>query len=121
MSGYPMKVSILDWDSESRYLATAAGETVILWDCSGKGPANTQPLELAFHSELLSSLAFQHKGPLLASSCQQGKISLWYPGKRKQILVSDQLVEGISHLSWSPSDDRLAVGGDEGALAMYQV
>ena len=62
MSGYPVKVRELSWDHQSRYLATGGGPTPCVWDCSGKGPAGTQPLHLDAHQDNVNALAFQRRG-----------------------------------------------------------
>jgi hypothetical protein len=39
MSGYEAKVRSLAWHHSGRYLATDGGQEPMVWDCSGKGPA----------------------------------------------------------------------------------
>jgi WD40 repeat protein len=121
MAGYPSKVRELSWDSTSRYLATGGGEPVIVWDCSGDGPAGSTPLTFEFHEKPLSALRFQHRGPVLASGAPDGRVALWYPGGSKKLMSSAELGEGVSCLAWSPGDGRLAVGGEGGTVAMFTV
>jgi WD40 repeat protein len=121
MSGYPSKIRTLDWEAESQYLATGGSDTVILWDCSGKGPADTKPLMLKSHEHLISALDFQNRGPALASGCDGGRLTLWYPGNTKKPLASADLPEGISQLTWGPTDSRLLVGGAEGLVKLLVV
>ena len=59
MAGYPTKVRELAWDPTSRFLATGGGEAVVVWDCSGDGPAGSTPLTFELHSKPLSAVAFQ--------------------------------------------------------------
>jgi WD40 repeat protein len=63
MAGYPTKVRELAWDPTSRFLATGGGEVVVVWDCSGDGPAGSTPLAFELHAKPLSAVAFQHRGP----------------------------------------------------------
>lgn len=123
MSGYPLKVRELSWDADSRQLATGGGELVTVWNCSGKGPAGTTPVQLALHTEPIGALAFQHRGPMLASGCTSGKIALWYPAGQARHLGFGTLdeEEGVSQLAWSPSDGLLAVGGERGTIQVYSV
>lgn len=121
MFGYPMKVRELAWDKESRFLATGGGSQVTVWDCSGKGPEGSTPLQLAGHDgdATVSALAFQQGSPLLASGGSDGKVLLWRPveGKRRQ--AETRLGAGVTHLAWSCDDCRLAVGTNDGEVAVY--
>lgn len=69
MTGYPAKIRELAWNSDSRLLATGGSPIVTIWDCGGKGPAGTRPIQLEGHERFLSALAYQHKGRLIASGC----------------------------------------------------
>jgi len=121
MAGYPSKVKTLSWDPTSRYLATGGGEIVVVWDCTGDGPAGSTPLSFELHTKPLSGVAFQHRGPLLASAAADGKIALWHPGGSSKLQASADFAEGISQVAWSPGDGRLAVGGEQGKVAIYAV
>ena len=114
MSGYPTKVRELAWDPSSQYLATGGGPDVLIWNCGGKGPEGTRPRHLMGHDAYLSALAYQHRGPLLASGCQAGRLSLW-PARRSKPLATTELGSEITRLRWSPDDTHLAAttsGGD---------
>jgi WD40 repeat protein len=122
MWGYPTKVRELSWDRRSRYLATGGGADVTVWDCSGRGPANTKPIVLSFHEELLSQVVYQRNGPLLASGCTGGRIAVWNPGKgkSKEPIFTAALSSGVTQLSWSPDGEYLAAASEEGTPAVYQ-
>jgi WD40 repeat protein len=115
MSGYPTKVRELSWDPGSRYLATGGSAVVIVWDCSGKGPAGTRPTELEAHDTLLSALQYQHKGDLLASGCQDGLICVWNPPRKGRPIRTARLDAAITQLRWSP-DDRILVASSSNGL-----
>lgn len=121
MWGYPTKVRELAWDPTSRYLATGGGATVTVWDCSGKGPANTRPIELMAHEGQLAALAFQQRGSLLASACSDGLVAVWRVGASKRPVAIAQFESGISQLAWSPDDRVLAVGTEGGDVAVLNV
>ena len=46
MRGFGAKVRQLAWHRGSRWLATGGGQTISVWDCSGKGPEGRTPLLL---------------------------------------------------------------------------
>lgn len=120
MWGYPCKIRELSWDSHSRYLATGGGPQVTVWNCSGKGPANTKPIVLKQHRLPVSQLAYQHHGALLASGCQAGGIAIWNPSKHTKPMRVSRLARPVSHLSWSPDDEYLAAASDDGAIVMLR-
>ncbi len=121
MSGYPQKVRELSWDVTSTYLATGGGNQVTIWDCSGKGPAGSKPISFELHEEPLSVLAFQNRGPLLASACGDGILALWFPGGWQRALAQTKVESGISQLAWSPNDARIALGGETGDVSVWTV
>jgi WD40 repeat protein len=120
MWGYPIKVRELAWDRRSRYLATGGGPQVTIWDCSGKGPANTKPIVLKYHDGSVSQLAYQRNGSLLASGCQSGKIAIWNPGKHSKPTLIFRLPGPVSHLSWSPDDEHLAAASEDGTIVLLR-
>jgi WD40 repeat protein len=120
MWGYPIKVRELAWDRRSRYLATGGGPQVTIWDCSGKGPANTKPVVLKYHDGCVSQLAYQRNGSLLASGCQSGKIAIWNPGKHSKPTLIFRLPGPVSHLSWSPDDEHLAAASEDGTIVLLR-
>ncbi len=120
MWGYPIKIRELAWDPRSRYLATGGGKSVTVWDCSGKGPANSKPASLNFHQSPLSRLAYQRSGSVLASGCAEGRIALWKPSKRKLPDSIGLLSGGIADLAWSPDDALLAAAAEDGSVAVYK-
>ena len=121
MYGYLMKVRELAWDPTSRYLATGGGNLVTVWDVSGKGPEGSKPLQLIAHDDdaMVSVLAYQKAGPLLASGGTDGLLSLWQPGGAKRALATAKLDAGVTQVAWSPSEFRLVAGTEAGTVAMF--
>ncbi|MBL8211843.1 MAG: hypothetical protein JNK87_14090 [Bryobacterales bacterium] len=120
MSGYPAKVRELSWDSGSRYLATGGSAIVCVWDCGGKGPAGTRPGQLDAHDRLLSAVAFQNKGGLLASGCLGGDLFLWNPRKPSAPLRGARLEGGITQIRWASDDSQLAAASENGTVRVFQ-
>lgn len=118
MFGYPTKVRELAWDPTSRYLATGGGPLVTVWDCSGKGPEGTSPVSLEAHEDYVTDLAFQKKGPLLASCAGDGTLALWRPGTRDPVALA-ALDSPVARISWSPKDDFLAAGCEDGRVSVF--
>jgi WD40 repeat protein len=118
MWGYPTKVRELAWDATSRYLATGGGETIVVWDCSGKGPENSRPLMLNGHDQPLTALAFQNAGSVLASAGEDGRVVFWRPRRGDAPLTQGTGHGTVSRIAWSPDDRHLAVGTAAGAVEM---
>ncbi len=118
MSGYPGKVRELSWHHGSRYLATGGGPEIMVWDCLGKGPAGTTPRILTGHEQRVTALAYQRAGHLLASGSDDGRVLLWNAGRSSTALRQFRISAPITALSWSRDDRRLAVGCQDGTVAV---
>jgi WD40 repeat protein len=121
MSGYPRKVRELAWDPSSRYLATGGADVSCVWDCSGKGPADTEPIQLEGHKDFISCLAYQHEGELLASGGEDGLVILWRPGSQRGSISIAKHTAPISQIAWAADDSRLAVGTAAGDVLVYAI
>lgn len=121
MYGYPTKVRELAWDPTSRYLATGGGCLVTIWDCSGKGPEGSKPLQLQANADdaTVTVLTYQKSGPYLASGGSDGVLALWHPGSNRKPLATAKLDSGITQISWSPSDLRLVAGTESGGVVLF--
>ncbi|MNX94354.1 WD domain, G-beta repeat [compost metagenome] len=89
-------------------------------DCSGKGPEGTRPTMLEGHESPVRCLAYQHKGPLLASAARDGRLMTWRPNKQRQPLHVLELDTAVSQVAWSPDDQTIAVGTESGMVALYR-
>jgi len=119
MSGYQTKIRELAWDHTSRYLASGGGEIITVWDFSGKGPRGSKPLQIEGHDDRITQLAFQQRGPLLASGGADGRvfISDLRSAKRHRRELSPPAP--IAALAWSPDDQALAIGAADGSVLVW--
>jgi WD40 repeat protein len=115
MSGYEGKVKHLAFDHTSRWLATSGGRDACIWDCSGAGPEGRAPLMLP-HDEPVCALAFQHNHGLLATASQDGGLQLWSPERKQPLRATVRMPAAATKLAWSPDDQFLAVGAENGAV-----
>jgi WD40 repeat protein len=121
MSGFQMKVRELSWDPTGRFLATGGGDTVCVWDCSGKGPEGREPILLEGHEAPLTAVAYQKAGTLLATASEDGTVRLWKPAKGARPQAVQEFDSGVSQILWGPDDRTLAVGTEEGIVALLAV
>ena len=84
MRGYDGKLELVGWSDNSRYLASCAGNEVVLWDFCGKGPEGTRPIVLSGHTDRVDSFAWQPGGEHLVSAGRDWRLTLWRPAKAKQ-------------------------------------
>ena len=120
MWGFPTKVLQLSWSMDGRWLATGGGNSVCLWDCSGKGPEGRQPKQYEAHSNKITNLAFQPDGPFLVSTDLDNSLVVWEPLKHNKIVGGCLLSSPASSISWS-KNGLLAVGQKNGKLSIFQI
>mgnify|MGYP001164668865 CR=1 FL=1 len=121
MSGFPSKVTRLDWDSTSRYLATAGASDATLWDCSAPGPADRAPLVLGGDDrQFLTALRFRPKSLWLAGGNEEGDVFLWEPTRSRQPLLRQEAGAPITQLAWCPRGETLAVATAQGLLQLWR-
>lgn len=121
MSGYEQKVRELSWDHSSRYLATGGSNTVIVWDCSGKGPAGSKPIPLEAHVRPVSALQYQCRGALLASGGRDGLVHLWNPKKSDRPLRQSMLEGEVTGLCCRADDRLLAAVSSQGHVRVFEL
>jgi WD40 repeat protein len=120
MSGYATKIRELAWDAASRYLASGGGEIITVWDVSGKGPRGTTPKQLEGHTARITQLAFQHRGPLLASGGADGRVFIWDLAKAQRHRHELIPPSPVAALAWSPDDTALAIGAADGSVSVWE-
>jgi WD40 repeat protein len=119
MAGYQVKVRELAWDPTSRFLATGGSAEVVVWDFSGKGPASSKPKVLSGHADMLTDMAFQHRGQVLATGGKDGALFFWSLADPKNPLGLGQMDSPVSKLAWHPGDRAVAVGYASGLVACW--
>jgi WD40 repeat protein len=74
------------------------------------------------HAEPVTVVAYQHRGFLLASGGQDGRLCVWQPANRAPMIgaVTFEATD-ISDLAWSPDDRSLFAGSGQGTVGLFQV
>ncbi len=116
---YWTKLKELAWDRSSNLLATGGGPSIVVWDCSGTGPADKKPLVCRWHKPGVRALAFQGKGDVLASAGGEGRLILWRLAPYERLAVA-KLDAAATCLGWSANDELVAAGTESGGLAVFR-
>ena len=119
MEGYGARVFATEWSTNGRYLATAAGSTLAVWDFSGKGPEGTRPLTYQAHSERITALRFRPNGTWLVSAARDRRLLLWRVGGGDTPQDAHLLADECSLLRFSRDGAHLAVGDARGGLVVF--
>ena len=121
MKGYPEKVSLLDWDRDSCYLASAGSSDIVVWKIQGKSPAGTTPLVLKGHSGRVTALCFQSRGLLLASGANDGSIYVWDLSQANKPVAKWTIDSSVTRLFWVKDDVQLVVGAKDGSVNLFNL
>jgi WD40 repeat protein len=121
MRGYDGKVQLVGWSDNSRFLASSAGNDVVLWDFSGRGPEGTRPVVLSGHTDRVDCIAWQPAGEHIVSGGRDWRLALWRPGKAREAIDVQMADSDISALRWSPDGKRVAVGEKQGRLTVFEL
>lgn len=121
MRGYDGRLELVGWSADSRYLASSAGNELVLWDFGGKGPEGTRPIVLNGHTERVDAFAWQPGGDHLVSGSRDWRLALWRPGKTREAIDVQMLDSEPSALRWSPDGKFLVAGEKKGRLTVFEL
>lgn len=119
MKGYPEKVSLLDWDRNSRYLASSGSNDIVVWNTQGKSPTGTAPDVLKGHLGRVSALCFQSSGSLLASGASDGSIKVWDVSQSRDSISDWNIGSPVTRIFWINNDRQLIVGAKDGSVNRF--
>lgn len=119
MMGYPGKPRFLDWNKDSTLLATAASDTLLVWNFHGSGPEGTTPMVMEGHGRPISAMTFHPSMDLVLSGDEQGMILIWGPEKGEIPVALAALHGEVSALAWLPEGNLFIAGDGDGNLARF--
>jgi WD40 repeat protein len=117
MAGFGARVRSLSWAADSSALATASDAEVIVWHCSGEGPAGRKPLIIPALGHRVEALAWHPSEPWLVSADQGGiAVVCALPAGRPLMAHVDE--EALTSVAWcrDAGSSHLAITTAEGSL-----
>jgi WD40 repeat protein len=120
LDGHGSRVLAAQWSATGRYLATAAGSVLALWDFGGRAGLNAEVRRLEAHTERLTAIAFRPGGNGLASTARDRRLLWWRPGAGDSPQDAHLLPEECSLLRFSRDGTHLAVGDASGTLSVFR-
>ncbi len=121
LGGFPGKVRQLAWADvpdakRSPILATATRNLVAMWVLLPD--EGWQGYLLDLHQDTVLDVAFQPQTGLLASLAEDGLILLWQAAV-EPMQVLEGAEDGFSCLTWHPTGEYLAAGGQHGEVLVW--
>jgi WD40 repeat protein len=101
------------WSSFSDTLATAAGDTIELWDPKTGKAGASRPGHAPF-----AAPAWTGAGPKLAFSAEDHAIMVWDPGASTTVLLRGH-EDIVRHVAWSSNGGDLVSSADDGTVRLW--
>lgn len=126
MSGFPKRVSRLAFESSGRWMCCDAGDVIVCWDFSGRGPTGRDGLLAEGHRDDVTALAWiptRGPAPILLSGDAAGDIALWRltpnsrPGGRIRPFWKTATADPVAAVA--ATRDRIFTGHRSGAVRCF--
>lgn len=114
-------VRLLLWDRNGAALIGASLTHLCTWNVSGIINGRHGRSCEEYQSSPLTDVAFRGTGNILATGNAEGRLELRRSGDRAGALSTQHFEAAITHLAWSASGKRLAVGLDCGDVFVVRV
>jgi WD40 repeat protein len=122
MSGYTAKIRALSWTADSAYLCASGADTVTSWHCGAAGPAGKPPLEFGHVFNATVSHVAAHPATChAAAGYSDGSVLIGDIRKGDAAIARTPGDGAVSAIAWAPDGRSLAVGTEDGALALMRL
>jgi len=123
MSGYPKKIQLMAWLSDSKYIFTASQRMIITWEMRSetKSPEGSRPVMLDDHEAPVTALSTQNHGLLTASGDAEGRVIIWNYPKSEYVQTDWEVKGGITSLAWSNDEKKLTATSERGGVEVWDV
>lgn len=116
MDGYPTKVREVAWDRTGKVLTTGGSPQITCWDFHGDGPSGQMPTVWDGHVQPVTALAGHPADDVIASGGRDGAVVWWRRGRPTHIALAGP---PVSRIAWRTRQAIIAVGCEDGLLAVY--
>lgn len=121
MSGYPKKVTSLDFNRNGRWLATSGADALVLWPFFGGGPMGKAPRELARLNGIFCTFVKTHPcHDAIAAGFEDGTILL-IDLSSEQILpicYGNSENDPVTQITFTPKGGAMAFGTEGGRVGV---
>lgn len=69
----------------------------------------------------MTALAYQHRGPWLASGGSDGRVVVWHPAHARKLVGAWASLHPVSQVAWAANDRELFVGAADGRLSCLAI
>lgn len=109
--------SVLAWSPDGKWLTLGDAQGHLsVWDAV----MGDQHTLLAAHSDVITGLAWSpHGDPRIASCSRFGHFHVYDLNQQTRVWEAHRHPQGIRALAWSPNGARLATGGEDGAVRLF--
>lgn len=120
MSGYPMKVTSVQFDHTGLNLYTASGPSLVAWNM--KKFEGTGGRLFKGHLGWIREIACHPSRSIVATVGEDGLLCLWEPQTATPLLSREvNKTGGLSCVAWSSDGRWLAIGANDGMVSLFSV
>jgi WD40 repeat protein/tRNA A-37 threonylcarbamoyl transferase component Bud32 len=109
-------VRALAFSPDGRMLLTAAGSTAWLWEL----PTGRLRHKLR-HADLLTSVAFGHKGQMIVTCSGEGRVQFWDPQTGRPLAPGMQLPRRVNAVALHPNGWTMATGLADNTARVHEI
>jgi WD40 repeat protein len=117
----PQKSLSLAFSPDGQTLAVASGSEVLLYDVHSGKKRWKKRGRLAGHTGVITQLAYQPGGHLLATGSRDQTVRFWDMRQQREVTSFDWGIGKVRCLTFAPDGMTCAAGGDSGRVALWDV
>ncbi len=117
--GYTSKIKAFSWDLQNPWLASAGGETIVIWPYEGSdGPLRAKPIQLNGHFDKIETLDFASHQSVLVSGGRDGLLLIWMPERSTNAGIILRRPDAITQVRFCPTEAELAYATASGEVGL---